>query len=81
MLKILFFLKLLMDSLTLIKYLIYKGSIAINGVSLTVSKIYKNGFQVAVIPHSLKLTNLIKLKKNDLVNIEFDILLKYIKHN
>ena len=64
-----------------IKYLIYKGSIAVNGVSLTVSKIYKNGFQVAVIPHSLKLTNLIKLKKNDLVNVEFDILLKYIKNN
>ena len=40
-----------------------------------------NIFQVVVIPHSLKLTNLIKLQEKDLVNIEFDILLKYIKNN
>ena len=63
------------------KFLINKGSIAINGVSLTIAKVKKNIFQVVVIPHSLKLTNLIKLKEKDLVNIEFDILLKYIKNN
>ena len=63
------------------KYLINKGSIAVNGVSLTIAKVKKNVFQVAVIPHTLKLTNLIKLQEKDLVNIEFDILLKYIKNN
>ena len=63
------------------KFLINKGSIAINGVSLTIAKVKKNIFQVVVIPHSLKLTNLIKLQQKDLVNIEFDILLKYIKNN
>ena len=61
-------------------YLVEKGSITVNGVSLTISKILKNGFQIAVIPHTLKLTNLIKLKKKDVVNIEFDVLSKYIKN-
>ena len=48
------------------KYLVEKGSISINGVSLTISKLTNGGFQVTVIPHTLKLTNLIKLKKGDL---------------
>ena len=59
--------------------LIEKASILINGVSLTISKITKNGFEVWVIPHTYKLTNLSKLKKNSLVNIEIDILSKYVK--
>ena len=61
------------------KYLIEKASILINGVSLTISKVTKNGFQIWAIPHTLKLTNLKDLKKNDIVNIEIDILSKYIK--
>ena len=61
------------------KYLIEKGSITINGVSLTISKIMNNGFQIVIIPHTLKLTNLINLKKKDVVNVEFDVLGKYIK--
>ena len=61
------------------KYLVAKGSVTINGVSLTISKILKDGFQIVVIPHTLKLTNLIYLKKKDMVNVEFDILRKYIK--
>jgi riboflavin synthase len=60
------------------KYLVEKGSIAINGVSLTISKIKNNGFEVNIIPHTLKLTNLIKFRKNDTVNIEFDIFSKYL---
>ena len=60
------------------KYLVEKGSIAINGVSLTISKINRNYFEINIIPHTLKLTNLIKLKKNDYVNIEFDIFSKYL---
>ena len=62
------------------KSLIEKASILINGVSLTISNITKNGFKVWVIPHTLKLTNLIYLNKKDLVNIEIDILSKYIKN-
>ena len=61
------------------KHLIQKGSITINGVSLTISKILKYGFQIVIIPHTLKLTNLMYLKENDVVNIEFDVLSKYIK--
>ncbi len=63
------------------KYIIYKGSIAINGVSLTIAKLYKNGFTIVVVPHTLKLTNLIFAKKKDFVNVEFDILGKYIINN
>ena len=59
-------------------YLIEKGSISVNGVSLTISKVTNKGFQITVIPHTLKLTNLVKLKKNSLVNIEFDIFSKYL---
>jgi len=61
------------------KYLVQKGSITINGVSLTISKISKDGFQIAVIPQTLKLTNLIYLNEKDTVNVEFDVLGKYIK--
>ena len=62
------------------KNLIEKASICINGVSLTISRITKKGFQIWVIPHTFKLTNLSKLKKDDLVNIEIDILSKYVKN-
>ena len=55
-----------------------KGSISINGVSLTISKVSKNFFEINVIPHTLKLTNLKKLKENNLVNVELDIFSKYI---
>jgi len=61
------------------QYLIQKGSITINGISLTISKILKDGFQIVIIPQTLKLTNLIYLKKKDVVNVEFDVLGKYIK--
>ena len=61
------------------KDLIEKASILINGVSLTISKITKKGFKLWIIPHTLKLTNLNNLKKKDKVNIEIDILSKYVK--
>ena len=60
------------------KLLIEKASILINGVSLTISKITKKGFEIWLIPHTLKLTNLKNLKVNDLVNVELDIFSKYI---
>tara|TARA_B100000700_G_C15056604_1_gene863145 strand:+ start:638 stop:1222 length:585 start_codon:yes stop_codon:yes gene_type:complete len=62
------------------KILIEKASILINGVSLTISKITKKGFQIWIIPHTLKLTNLSNIKINSVVNIEFDILSKYVKN-
>ncbi len=62
------------------KSLINKASICINGISLTISKVFKNSFEVWVIPHTYKLTNLSKLNKNHLVNIEIDILSKYVKN-
>ncbi len=61
------------------KNLVEKASILINGVSLTISKIINNKFEIWMIPHTQKLTNLSLLKKNDLVNIEIDILSKYVK--
>ena len=61
------------------KNLIEKASILINGVSLTISKIKKESFEIWVIPHTLKLTNLSNIVKNDLVNVEIDILSKYTK--
>ena len=62
------------------KNLIEKASIAINGISLTISKKTKKGFQAWIIPHTLKLTNLSKATKYDLVNIEIDILSKYVRN-
>ena len=62
------------------KNLIEKASICINGISLTISKITKKGFQIWIIPHTFKLTNLSTLKKGSLVNIEIDILSKYVKN-
>ena len=62
------------------KNLIEKASICINGISLTISKVTKKGFQVWVIPHTFKLTNLSSLKKRSLVNIEIDILSKYVRN-
>tara|TARA_Y100000590_G_scaffold334851_1_gene381032 strand:+ start:1934 stop:2524 length:591 start_codon:yes stop_codon:yes gene_type:complete len=61
------------------KKLVQKASILINGVSLTISKIRKDTFEIWIIPHTLKLTNLTKLTINDLVNVEIDILSKYVK--
>ena len=62
------------------KNIIEKASICVNGISLTISKVTKKGFQIWVIPHTFKLTNLSKLQKDSLVNIEIDILSKYVKN-
>ena len=62
------------------KHLIEKASICVNGISLTISKVSKKGFQIWVIPHTYKETNLSKLSKSSLVNIEIDILSKYVRN-
>ena len=62
------------------KHLIEKASICVNGISLTISKITKKGFQIWIIPHTYEETNLSTLKKSSLVNIEIDILSKYVRN-
>ena len=58
--------------------LVDKGSITIDGISLTIVKSIKNQLTLIVIPHTLKLTNIISLKTGDIVNVEFDIVIKYL---
>jgi len=62
------------------KNLIEKASISVNGISLTISKITRKGFQIWIIPHTYEQTNLSNLKKYSLVNIEIDILSKYVRN-
>lgn len=61
------------------KYIVYKGSVAVNGVSLTVAESNGNIFKTAVIPHTMQNTTLRFLKKGDSVNIETDILGRYVE--
>lgn len=59
-------------------FIVEKGSIAINGVSLTVAQVRENAFTVALIPTTMKYTNLGKLKRGDLVNVEVDMIARYV---
>ena len=61
------------------KYLVYKGSIAIEGISLTVAKLDGLRCTIAIIPHTVEMTNLNSLKPGDPVNIETDIVAKYLE--
>lgn len=63
------------------KYIVKKGSITIHGISLTIAEIQNNIISVAIIPHTYNNTALKDLKANDNVNIEFDILAKYVEKN
>jgi riboflavin synthase len=60
-----------------IKYVVYKGSVAISGVSLTINQVIDHRIELCIIPATLEKTNLAGLKPQDIVNIEFDILAKY----
>ena len=60
-------------------YTVKKGSIAINGISLTIAKVDSNTIKIAIIPHTYENNNLKSLKKGDFVNIEVDIIAKYIE--
>lgn len=64
---------------SLMKYVIEKGSIAINGVSLTVNSVDGEKFSVSIIPHTLSVTTLGELQPGDTVNIEVDIIGKYVE--
>ena len=58
-------------------FIVKKASIAINGISLTIAKVDNNNFSISVIPHTFENTNLKYLKEQDLVNIEFDYLVRF----
>ena len=58
-----------------------KGSVAINGVSLTINALTSDGFEVMLIPHTLSVTSLSELNENDAVNVEFDYLAKLVQRN
>lgn len=62
-----------------LKYLAYKGSITIDGISLTVAEVHEDGFVVWLIPHTIAVTNLQQRKVGDPVNLEFDLLAKYVE--
>lgn len=61
------------------QYLIYKGSISVEGISLTISKLTDEYFEIAVIPKTWELTNLSSLKSGDAVNLEVDVIAKYVE--
>ncbi len=61
------------------KYVVFKGSIAVEGISLTVAKLEGLRLTIAIIPHTVKMTNLGSLKPGDPVNIETDIVAKYLE--
>ncbi len=63
------------------KYVVNQGSITFNGISLTVAQITANEVEVAIIPHTFENTNLKNLKMGDFVNLECDILAKYVEKN
>lgn len=67
------------SELGLDRYLVEKGSVAVDGVSLTVSALHDDGFEVSLIPETLERTNLGRITEGDRVNIEVDILAKHVE--
>ncbi|HEY0080900.1 MAG TPA: riboflavin synthase [Pyrinomonadaceae bacterium] len=63
----------------LARYLVFKGSVAVEGISLTVAALFEDYFEVAVIPKTWKVTNLSTLRPGDSVNLEADIIAKYVE--
>jgi riboflavin synthase len=63
----------------LLRYVVEKGSVAVDGVSLTVAAVDESGFAVALVPHTLEVTTLGRLAPGDKVNLEVDILAKYVE--
>jgi riboflavin synthase len=61
------------------QYVAHKGSIAVNGISLTVADVSQDSFAVWIIPHTRAQTNLDTVRADDLVNLEFDLIAKYVE--
>lgn len=62
-----------------LRYLVHKGSVAIDGISLTVAEVHEDGFAVWLIPHTLAVTNLSDRRVGEAVNLEYDLLAKYVE--
>jgi len=62
-----------------LRYVVEKGSITVDGVSLTVTSVDENGFEIALIPHTMSVTTLGLRQPGDRVNLEFDVLAKYVE--
>lgn len=62
---------------SILKYIVLKGSVAINGISLTVAEVSEDSFSVSLIPHTAQNTNLLDYGTGDIVNIETDVIAKY----
>jgi riboflavin synthase len=65
--------------LEMLRYLVEKGSVTIDGISLTVAGLDEKGFEVAIIPHTREVTTLGSIRAGDRVNIEVDVLAKYVE--
>ena len=63
----------------ILRYIIEKGSVAIDGISLTVAKVFADSFSISAIPHTVQVTNLKERREGDLVNLENDMLGKYVE--
>lgn len=61
------------------RYLVYKGSVSVEGISLTIAKLNEDTFEIAVIPKTWSMTNLSSLKPGEAVNLEVDIIAKYVE--
>src|SRR5262244_1879693 len=61
------------------RYLVFKGSVAVEGISLTIAELTDDYFEIAVIPKTLELTNLSQLNPGDQVNLEVDVIAKYVE--
>ena len=64
---------------TIMRYLVFKGSVAVDGISLTVAGVEKRGFRIWIIPHTYEVTALRERKVGDAVNLEADLLGKYVE--
>jgi riboflavin synthase len=62
-----------------IKYIVPKGSVAVNGISLTVAAKLRDGFALVIVPHTLRSTTIARWRTGDAVNVEFDMIAKYVE--
>ncbi len=71
--------RLAIEAPELLRYCVEKGSIAVDGVSLTIAALSDNGFEIALVPHTLAVTTLSDRRHGDPVNLEVDVLAKYVE--
>jgi riboflavin synthase len=62
-----------------LRYIVHKGCITVDGISLTVAEVDESGFAIWLIPHTMEVTNLHTKQVGDLVNLEYDLIAKYVE--